>query len=144
MPGLLNGVRKSEALTTISMNPLLSYYSDIQELTSPFRDRRSTLDKWNGKNAKVKMYKTPELRSAFWSCDVEKNARRCGPNPKSENKRPQKKGQKTAKIAYKSGGPILKGLGRTRPIERNSLQVLSFVKFDQDDNLCCRTLNPKP
>ena len=65
MPGLLNGVRKSEALTTISMNPLLSYYSDIQELTSPFRDRRSTLDKWNGKNAKVKMYKTPELRSAF-------------------------------------------------------------------------------
>ena len=65
MPGLLNGVRKSEALTTISMNPLLAYYSDIQELTSPFRDRRSTLDKWNGKNAKVKMYKTPELRSAF-------------------------------------------------------------------------------
>jgi len=41
---------------------------------------------WRKAHLQVKMYKAPQLRSTFGSCDVEQNARRCGAKHISKSK----------------------------------------------------------
>ena len=41
---------------------------------------------WREAHFEVKMYKTPQLRTTFGSCDVEKSARRCGAKHISKSK----------------------------------------------------------
>ena len=41
---------------------------------------------WREAHFQVKMYKTPQLRTTFGSCDVEKSARRCGAKHISKSK----------------------------------------------------------
>ena len=48
--------------------------------------RKKCTPLWREAHLEVKMYKTPQLRTTFGSCDVEKSARRCGAKHISKSK----------------------------------------------------------
>ena len=51
---------------------------------------------------------------------------------------------KNVENAFKKGGPHTLTFRAHTPYREKALfKILLFVKFGQDDNLCCRTLNPK-